>query len=734
MYKPDILTPSKYLHIAGIGDIVYSGNAIVVGPKGSGKTDFVKALVASNKCRFEFGAVILTDCRAYSEENYAYRDNVHVLNDEPTDQLLRSLIWDDKPPVRCAAANDSLTKPRHYSRMFIVDYSDSRAVSFPPHQNISTITVITADDSTLVKFSGARSLAASEHGALLIHVTPGSVLVYQRGTDLEPVLIAMAERLPTQSTALVPVAQMPTITAVQQPNTLTLNKVQDRVIWERVHPTVGRPTYGTAEAACFDMEAAIDEAMTIQAGKMAVIPLGWKVQLLPNTEMQLRGRSGLGIKHQITVVQGIGTIDEDYRGELMVGLINHSDTAFQVTPGMRVVQCKIEPTYRFPWTEGKVDTTERGEGKFGSTGLTSSSLDQMYESVTHEARKHVKSMLDTICSSDIHQSAEPVSRTVEEIMVDSSSLTAEEIEEQKVKALSDRLTAAFSSAISSITADEVNNAYQCDVVNIEDVKASLMRGVMKAIKTTLSTPPHLLKRFESVVQTNPLPSCAVAQGVVDRLKDMRAPYLFGAPVKVLTEDGWKTAGELKVEDRIATGDGLVPVGVSIGKLEEEAWQRPQIDSSSALPGSEPCLIAAGRSLLSDLCGLSLPGDAEVARSIVRGELHGEHDHGGISQPSGQKEEGVYGYDYNISEPVPVSVTPGPDELIGLIHESNRQIFGSDAIPERIDDSTLPTTGLYGERMGMKISEGSGIVVGVPLPDGSEVGPCLSGPVDPNTSK
>lgn len=668
MYKPDILTPSKYLHIAGIGDIVYSGNAIVVGPKGSGKTDFVKALVASNKCRFEFGAVILTDCRAYSEENYAYRDNVHVLNDEPTDQLLRSLIWDDKPPVRCAAAaNDALTKPRHYSRMFIVDYSDSRAVSFPPHQNISTITVITADDSTLVKFSGARSLAASEHGALLIHVTPGSILVYQRGMDLEPVLIAMAERLPTQSTALVPVAQMATITAVQQPNTLTLNKVQDRVIWERVHPTVGRPTYGTAEAACFDMEAAIDEAMTIQAGKMAVIPLGWKVQLLPNTEMQLRGRSGLGIKHQITVVQGIGTIDEDYRGELMVGLINHSDTAFQVTPGMRVVQCKIEPTYRFPWVEGKVNVTERGEGKFGSTGIVPVGKCQ---AVTETAREGVEKAYKELATPEFQQSAMPplaqtvwdgmagmpaprlhvrkhvesqnderASRTVDEIMADSSALSAEEIEDLKVKALFDRLLGAFSSVISGITQDEVNNTYRCEVSNIEDVKVSMMRGITKAIRTTLSTPPHLLKRFTSVMQFDPLASRAVAQSIVSR------------------------------------------------------------------------------------------------------KLHGEHDHGGISQPSGQKEEGVYGYDYNISEPVPVSVRPGPDELIRLIHESNRQIFGSDAIPEwtpgekhELDDSTLPTTGLYGERMGMKISEGSSIVVGVPLPDGSGVDSRLSGPVDPNATK
>lgn len=742
MYKPEILTAAKCLHIRGVGDVIYSGNAIVVGPKGSGKTAVMKELIADNKDRFDNGVVVLTNCRAYSAANYAQASNVAIITELPTGRLVNILTDREK-----RSEEPNLTEPtplhlkpaRKFSRIFFVDYSDSHAVSFPEDHCIATVTAITSDEPTLVKFSGATSLGGSEYGALLIYVTQGAIMVYQRGRDLELVLIAMVERLHSSSTALTisaPIA-MPT-KAVQG---YLVKAPLTSVIWERVHPTVGHPAYATEKAACFDMEAAIDDDVVILPGKMAKIPLGWKVQLLPDTEMQLRGRSGLGIKHQITVVQGIGTIDEDYRGELMVGLINLSDVAFRVTPGMRVVQCKIAPTYRFPWTEGKVDTTERGEGGFGSTGLTSIP-EQVAKDVAADARKRVKEMLNTICTSGMHQEAMPVARTIEEILADSSSLTAEELEDLKVRALADRLTAAFASVISSITADEVNNAYQCEVSNINDVKASLTRGVAKAIRTTLSTPPHLLKRFESVVQYDPVASCAIAQSVVDRLKSLGEPYLFGTPVKVLTDDGWKTAGEIKSEDKIKPGGDMVPVGINIETLEQEAWRRPPIVRTCDTP-------VGGALLLNFLLGQwrmpkvqSQGGDRAPVFPAVTGpnvilecirdfnrKLFGEHGREGISQPAGRKEGD--GYDYNISEPVPTSVTPDQNEHTGPTRELPEWAPGE---KQELDSSTLPTTGLYGERMGMKISEGSGIVVGVPLPEGTGEDSDPSAPSESDSTK
>lgn len=109
---------------------------------------------------------------------------------------------------------------------------------------------------------------------------------------------------------------------------------------------------------------------TIESGESALIPTGLSIQLPPFTEAQIRPRSGLALKHQVTVLNTPGTIDEGYRGEIGVILINHGKSPFKVTAGMKIAQMVIKPVFRVKVDEVKdLDTTARGEQGFGSTGL-----------------------------------------------------------------------------------------------------------------------------------------------------------------------------------------------------------------------------------------------------------------------------------------------------------------------------------------------------------------------------
>ena len=139
-------------------------------------------------------------------------------------------------------------------------------------------------------------------------------------------------------------------------------------------PKIGKeipaPFYASAGAAAMDLHACVDEPITIPAGGRAVIPTGIAIALPSADYVALVfARSGLGIKHGITLSNGVGVIDSDYRGEIRVGLTNLSDTAYTVAPGdriaqlavMPVVQAELEITYT-------LDETQRGAGGFGSTG------------------------------------------------------------------------------------------------------------------------------------------------------------------------------------------------------------------------------------------------------------------------------------------------------------------------------------------------------------------------------
>lgn len=133
---------------------------------------------------------------------------------------------------------------------------------------------------------------------------------------------------------------------------------------------VSKPQYKTSGASAMDLIAAIKEDIIIPSGEIKMIPTGIAIELPHNTEAQVRSRSGLAIKSGIAVVNGIGTIDEDYRGEICVGLINLSKVDFTIHRGDRIAQMAImevlKPTVVLA---DDLSQTERADGGFGSTGV-----------------------------------------------------------------------------------------------------------------------------------------------------------------------------------------------------------------------------------------------------------------------------------------------------------------------------------------------------------------------------
>ena len=129
------------------------------------------------------------------------------------------------------------------------------------------------------------------------------------------------------------------------------------------------PEYKTEGAAGMDLAAAIEEPLTLKPLERALIPTGIKIELEHGYEAQIRPRSGLSIKHGITLINCVGTIDEDYRGEVCVPVVNLSNEAYTIMPEERIAQMVIAKVER---AEIKVavtlSSTQRGEGGFGSTG------------------------------------------------------------------------------------------------------------------------------------------------------------------------------------------------------------------------------------------------------------------------------------------------------------------------------------------------------------------------------
>jgi dUTP pyrophosphatase len=129
------------------------------------------------------------------------------------------------------------------------------------------------------------------------------------------------------------------------------------------------PAYATPGAAGMDLLAAVGAPVTIAPGGRALIPTGLRIALPPGYEMQVRPRSGLALRHGITMPNTPGTVDEDYRGELQVILLNAGTEPFTVERGARIAQAVVAPVVRATWREADaLPDTARGEGGFGSTG------------------------------------------------------------------------------------------------------------------------------------------------------------------------------------------------------------------------------------------------------------------------------------------------------------------------------------------------------------------------------
>ncbi len=139
-----------------------------------------------------------------------------------------------------------------------------------------------------------------------------------------------------------------------------------KIVNKSNHPL---PSYATPLAAGMDLRASLEEPIELFPLERSLIPTGIYIQLPDGYEAQIRPRSGLAIKHGISIVNAPGTIDADYRGEIRVVLVNLSNEIFTINDGERICQMVISKHEKIDWSEVEVlEETERGEGGFGHTG------------------------------------------------------------------------------------------------------------------------------------------------------------------------------------------------------------------------------------------------------------------------------------------------------------------------------------------------------------------------------
>ena len=136
------------------------------------------------------------------------------------------------------------------------------------------------------------------------------------------------------------------------------------------------PAYASDGAAGMDVEAAVEGDLTLDPGQRMAVPTGLSMAIAAGYEVQVRPRSGLAMRHGITVANAPGTIDSDYRGEVKILLVNLGDAPFVVTRGMRIAQLVLAPVTRAVVRQVEsLEDTDRGTGGFGSTGLASKVID-----------------------------------------------------------------------------------------------------------------------------------------------------------------------------------------------------------------------------------------------------------------------------------------------------------------------------------------------------------------------
>lgn len=143
-----------------------------------------------------------------------------------------------------------------------------------------------------------------------------------------------------------------------------------QLIFKRVRPGTKTPVYATPGAAAADLCAVLDAPLTLAPGGRALVPTGIAIQLPgPQAVALVCARSGLAVRQGITLSNGVGVIDSDYRGEIQVGLVNLGETACTLQPGERIAQLMILPVTQAAFTEAEaLEETARGAGGFGSTG------------------------------------------------------------------------------------------------------------------------------------------------------------------------------------------------------------------------------------------------------------------------------------------------------------------------------------------------------------------------------
>jgi len=143
-----------------------------------------------------------------------------------------------------------------------------------------------------------------------------------------------------------------------------------KIAVRRLAPDLPLPAYATPGSAGLDLLAAVNSDIVLPPGGFAAIPTGIALALPSGYEAQVRPRSGLALRHGVTVLNAPGTVDSDYRGEVAAILINHGTADFTVTRGMKVAQLVVAQHVRAEWREtDTLDQTKRAAGGFGSTGL-----------------------------------------------------------------------------------------------------------------------------------------------------------------------------------------------------------------------------------------------------------------------------------------------------------------------------------------------------------------------------
>lgn len=146
-----------------------------------------------------------------------------------------------------------------------------------------------------------------------------------------------------------------------------MERIKIKIINDSSNPL---PAYETPSSAGMDVRARLDSPVTLQPLQRALIPTGLRIQLPQGYECQVRPRSGLALKHGISLVNTPGTIDADYRGEIGIIVINLSDQPYTITDGERIAQLVIKEYVHVTWEQvDRIDETERGEGGFGHTGV-----------------------------------------------------------------------------------------------------------------------------------------------------------------------------------------------------------------------------------------------------------------------------------------------------------------------------------------------------------------------------